>query len=125
MSAETDGAGGVSTDCAGAGGVSVDGADGAWADCAAGLQLSAVYSKEYRDAAKERTGGKEKQAAIIERAKTETPRRVSLVGLKNRRGAMSGRIDFLFDARHCTFTESIGVEDETLSSSDVEDLIML
>ena len=93
------------------------------ADCAAGLQLSAVYSKEYRDAGKERTGGKEKQAAIIERAKKETPRRVSLVGLKNRRGAMSGRIDFLFDVRHCAFTESIGVEDETLSARDVEDLL--
>ena len=93
------------------------------ADCAAGLQLSAVYSKEYRDAGKERTGGKEKQASIVERAKKETPRRVSLVGLKNRRGAMSGRIDFLFDARHCKFTEAIGVEDETLSARDVEDLL--
>lgn len=95
------------------------------ADCAAGLQLSAVYSKEYRDAGKERTGGKEKQTTLVERAKKETPRRVSLVGLKNRRGAMSGRIDFLFDARHCAFTEAAGMEDETLSSSDVEDLIML
>ena len=77
------------------------------ADVAAGLQLSAVYSPEYKDAGRERTGAKEKQAALIEKAKRENPRRVSLVGLKNRRGQMSCRIDFLFDARHCTFAGDV------------------
>lgn len=81
------------------------------ADCAAGLQLSVVYSQEY-------TGGKDKQAAIIARAAAENPRRVSFVGLKNRRGQMKKRVDFLFDPRHCTFTEEV-VE---LSANGIEEL---
>ena len=78
------------------------------ADCAAGLQLSAVYSREYIDAGRERQGGKEKQASIIDKAAAESPRGVSFIGLKNRRGQMKKRIDFLFDARHCTFSEKAG-----------------
>ena len=81
------------------------------ADCAAGLQLSVVYSQEY-------TGGKDKQAAIIARAAAENPRRVSFVGLKNRRGQMKKRVDFLFDPRHCTFTE----KEVELSANDIEEL---
>lgn len=78
------------------------------ADCAAGLQLSAVYSREYIDAGRERQGGKDKQASIIDKAAAESPRGVSFIGLKNRRGQMKKRIDFLFDARHCTFSEKAG-----------------
>lgn len=94
------------------------------ADCAAGLQLSAVYSQEYIDAGRERQGGKEKQASIIDKAAAESPRGVSFIGLKNRRGQMKKRIDFLFDARHCTFLEKAGevfgyeCEDEIPFSDD-------
>ena len=74
------------------------------ADCAAGLQLALIYSHEYKEAGKG-TGGKEKQAEMIDKALDEDTRGVVLIGLKNRRGKMKKRVNFVFDARHCTFTE--------------------
>lgn len=93
------------------------------ADCAAGLQLSAVYSDEYIKAGRERQGGKERQTAIIEKASKESPRRVSLVGLKNRRGQMRRRVDFFFDARHSLFTENTSGQEAPLSASEIEELL--
>ena len=92
------------------------------ADCAAGLQLTAIYSQEFKNAGQGKNG-KELQAAIIDRAKKEDAWEVAFIGLKNRRGKMTTKICFMFDARHCTFTESTGATSETLSADDLEALL--
>ena len=97
------------------------------ADCAAGLQLSIVYSREYKEAGKEKVGGKEKQAEMIEKAKKALMREVSFIGMKNRRGEMGCRIDFVLDVKHCTFKQKGAVLDipssDDLSAEDVESLL--
>jgi len=97
------------------------------ADCAAGLQLSAVYSREYKEAGRDKVGGKEKQAEMIDKSKKALMREVSFIGMKNRRGEMGCKIDFVFDVKHCNFKQN-GVfcaapSSDDLSAADIESLL--
>ena len=68
-------------------------------DVAAVLQYAIIGSDQWPT-------NKNEQNRLIEREKAKNPRQISFVGLKNRRGEASCKVDFQFDARHCRCVEA-------------------
>jgi replicative DNA helicase len=76
-------------------------------EAAFGFQYAVVGTDKWKNA--DRSG----KTKLLEAAGQEKPRRVALVGLKNRENDPFERIGFKFDGRHCDFVEDNSVLNDT------------